>query len=262
MVDLHLHSFYSDGQHSPTELVFMAKARGMSLISLTDHDTVSGIHEAKSAAQDLEIGFIPGIEFSAKDGDINCHILGYGIDPDNPVLNAACYEFRRQRKLREARIFDYLQDFGIALCKEQVYRYTPFGRAGRSHFAQAMVQAGYANSIGEAFEKYLGAPAFSKIDRPKLPAEECIRIIRDAGGFAALAHPGLLKMGSAEFEGFLVRLADAGLEGLECFYSEHTKNQAEYYQALARIHRLIVTEGSDFHGENLKPNVHIGSHRM
>ena len=258
MIDLHLHSRYSDGEHSPGELVSMARIRGMRLIALTDHDTLTGLREAKSAADDAGIKFIPGIELSARENGIDCHILGYGIDPDDCELIRVCDELAKQRGLREARIFAYLQNSGAFLDSDKVYCHAPRGRAGRAHFALALVDAGYTRSISEAFDKYLSTPKFFKIDRPKPSAGDCIALIQSAGGFASLAHPELLKIDTPAFEALLAKLKGYGLEGLECYHSAHTPKQAEYYLAMAKKHRLIVTEGSDFHGEKLKPGVQIG----
>jgi len=232
----------------------------MRLISLTDHDTVAGLHEAESAAEQAGVRFIPGIELSASEDGIDCHILGYGIAPDHRELILVCGELARQRGLRETRIFDHLKNLGAELDAERVYCQVPQGRAGRSHFALALVDAGYVRSIDEAFDKYLSTPEFLKIDRPKPSARDCIVLIQSAGGFASLAHPGLLKMDKPAFEALLARLKSHGLEGLECYHSAHTPNQVEYYLAGAKKYQLIVTEGSDFHGEKLKPGVQIGSY--
>ena len=237
----------------------MARALGMRLISLTDHDTVAGLHEAESAAEQAGVRFIPGIELSASEDGIDCHILGYGIAPDHRELILVCGELARQRGLRETRIFDYLQNSGVELEASQVYRHTPPGRAGRSHFALALVHAGYAESVSAAFDLYLATPEFSKIDRPKIALDACTALIQNAGGFASLAHPGFLKMPPSEFESFLARLTDAGIRGLECHYSAHTPEETKYYLAQAKKHRLIITRGSDFHGEKLKPGVKIGN---
>jgi len=257
MIDLHIHTNASDGQYSPAEVVRMAARKGAVCIAITDHDTVAGLSEALRAANEAGIECIPGIEISVQ-GNRELHILGYYIDRDHPGLMKACDNFIRLRKQRESRVLAYLSQKGVTLTEEQLRRQATKGVAGRPHFARAMVEAGYVSSVQEAFDRYLGTPEFDGVERTKPAAREGLRMILDAGGIPVLAHPALLKLDDGSLEALIVDLVDAGLKGLECYYGKHTPEQVARYLRYAEKFDLLVTAGSDFHGENNRPGVDIG----
>jgi hypothetical protein len=257
MTDLHIHTTASDGQYTPSQIIAMAKDKGITCLSITDHDTVAGIAEGAEAARQAGIDFIPGIEISVQ-GHRELHILGYHIDPHNHALVAMCSEFAENRAKRGERILDYLQGYGITLALEQVLVHTKNGLLGRPHFARALVEAGYVGTTREAFDRYLGTPAFDAIERPKPSFAEGIKIIANAGGLAVLAHPALLKLDDHALETLLRELIENGLGGIEAFYSTHTQAQTGFYLSLCEKYRLTVTGGSDFHGEKVKPDIPLG----
>ena len=257
MVDLHLHTNYSDGQYPPAQVVFLAAAAGVSLLAVTDHDTVAGLETSARAAAEHGIGFIPGIEIST-DAHRDMHMLGYYIDAENTPLRDFCALMAQQRREREGRIYGFLAQRGIVLTPEQVNRYIEHELVGRPHFARAMVAAGYVATTQEAFDKHLATPAFAALERPKPTPEESIALIARAGGAAVLAHPGLLAYSDEALQNLICRLIPAGLKGLECHYSLHTPAQTAFYTALARKYHLLITGGSDFHGEAVKPDIRIG----
>jgi len=248
----------SDGQYTPSEVVYLAAQKNISTVSITDHDTVSGIEEGSKAAREAGIEFIPGIEISVK-GNKELHILGYCVDILNPRLNQMCEQFTLFRQQRVHRILEHLNILGVGLTLEQVTKYADHGRIGRPHFARAMLEAGYVGGLREAFDKYLATPEFDKIERPKPDYTGGIDVIREAGGVAVLAHPAQLKLDNESLEQLLKDLISAGLKGIECYYSTHTKEQTIYYLSLAERFSLIVTAGSDFHGEKVKPDIKIGT---
>jgi hypothetical protein len=258
MVDLHIHTTASDGQYSPAAIVEMAKEKQLSLIAITDHDTVSGVAEGASAARNAGIGFIPGIEISVK-GNRELHILGYNIDPLNSALLLLCEEFAENRRQRGPRILEYLRGYDIHLDLDQVQIYTGGGLLGRPHFAQALVAAGYVKTTREAFDKYLGTPEFQKVERPKPTPKEGIKAILGAGGTAVLAHPVQIGLPEPELERLIKEFTGYGLGGVECYYSEHTPEMTEFYLSLARKYGLCVTGGSDYHGDKVKPEISLGS---
>jgi len=258
MIDLHIHTTASDGQYSPAQIAGMAKNAGLTMIAITDHDTIAGIEEGLEAARASGIGFIGGIEISVQ-GNRELHILGYGIDPQNPALLSLCEGFAEDRRRRGPRILEYLRGYGIHLDLEQAQKYALGELLGRPHFARALVDAGHVKTTREAFDKYLGIPAFDRVERPKpLPAQG-IKVINDAGGIAVLAHPVQLNLSDADLEKLLRELIQHGLGGIECYYSAHTPRQTELYLSLARTYGLAVTGGSDFHGEKIKPEVLLGT---
>ncbi|MDR2296268.1 MAG: PHP domain-containing protein [Clostridiales Family XIII bacterium] len=256
-IDLHLHTNQSDGQYSPRALVGLVADRGVSLMAITDHDTVSGIAEGAAAAREAGIDFIPGVEISVK-GNGELHILGYCIDCENRELLRMNAEFVRLRGLREERIHAYLEKKGVPVSRTGVRKHAAGGMVSRSHFARALTEAGHAADFKDAFAKYLSTPDFYAIERPKPTPRAGIGVIRAAGGVAVLAHPMTLRLAAPALDALLGELVKDGLRGLECHYSAHSPEQTALYLSLARKHGLVVTGGSDFHGERVKRDVEIG----
>jgi 3',5'-nucleoside bisphosphate phosphatase len=186
---------------------------------------------------------IPGVEIGAEDDEQAVDVLGYCLDPDYPNLQAQLKVFREGRQDRGRRILDRLQGMGMPLGWERVLEIAEGGSLGRPHIAQAMVEAGYAESINDAFDRYLrtGGPAF--VGRPKLTPEAAIELIHEAGGVAVLAHPGLIPYHLA----LIPRLIRAGLDGVEVQHAGNNYTVRENLRGLARQHKLVMTGGSDFH---------------
>lgn len=243
-VDLHMHSTCSDGLQAPAALMRACRDAGLRTVSLTDHDVVAGLAEAREACEDLGMTLIPGVELSAESGGRKVHILGYFIDPASPALLARLDGFRRERDERADHILALLADHGIRLDRAEVAAYCGAGGVlGRPHIARALVAAGHAADMVEAFDRFLseGRPAYAR--RPSPSGEEQIAAIRAEGGVAVLAHPALIRN-----DAIVEELVDAGLQGIECFTSCHTAEETERYAALARRAGLIATGGSDYHG--------------
>lgn len=259
MIDMHIHSTSSDGQYTPSEIIGLAKEKNLTKIAITDHDVISGLEEGRRKAKEAGIEFVNGIEISLQ-GNKELHMLGYYVDTNHQELIETCNIFQSQREQRDEMIFEFLAQKGIYLAKNDVARIANKNKSfGRPHFARAMLEKGYITSIREAFDKYLATAEFDRIERPKLTAEEGIRLIISAGGIPVLAHPMLLNLSEEETEHLLSRLAEMGLKGIECFYSLHTRNQTIAYIQLAKKYNLKITVGSDFHGETIKPEIAMGS---
>lgn len=257
MVDLHVHTYMSDGQHSPEDVVSMAWAKGVGLLAVTDHDAMDGLDEAEAAARRLGVGFVPGIEISAGAvGDGKLHILGYYVDRLDAALLRLNAEFARQREEREDMIYGRLRDKGIIISKERLRRNVKGRIVSRTHFARVLVEDGHAADFADAFDRYLSEP---EMDRPKVSPERGIALIREAGGVAVMAHPSSLKMSHADLDDLAGRLAGMGLMGMECHYCSYGREETGRYAAIAEKHGLAVTGGSDFHGERVKPRVEIGT---
>lgn len=259
MIDLHIHTNFSDGEYSPEETIRMAHEAGITAAAITDHDAVSGIAAAAKAATDYGITFFPGIEISVQGGK-ELHILGYGINPDDPGLLEFCARHARDRSVRCGKMLAYLQDHGVNMTLEDVRCCNDGRTSGRPHFARALVKKGYASSVQDAFDRYLTTPEFyARVERPKpLPADG-IRVIRESGGVAVLAHPHQLKLEEPALNALLVQLKEMGLQGIEAYYSRHTPQQTACYLALAKKHDLLYTCGSDFHGPGVKPDIALGT---
>lgn len=259
MIDLHTHSTASDGQYSPTELMRLAKENGITVIALTDHDTVSGVAEAKAEAERLGIKFVSGIEISSDSEIGSMHILGYNIDPNDTKLIETCEWFVNQRQERANKIFRFLEERGVPLSRESVEKYSNGGLLIRPHFARAMVDAGYVQNTREAFDKYLDVPEVKNIKREKLSPEQSFELIKGAGGIPVLAHPIQLKTDIAGLSEIVKKLTKKGLAGMECYYSTHSPEQTAEYLKIAKENGLFVTAGSDFHGEKIKPDIKLGT---
>ncbi len=255
-IDLHTHSHFSDGSMSPTDLVALAKHCSLRAIALTDHDTVDGVAEAIEAAKKYGIEVIPGIEFSAVSTG-ETHILGYGIDIYNSELVAAIDLAKELRLQNNQRTAEALQKLGFDITVEDARKLSPIGNLGRAHFAKVMENKGYVNSVKEAFDLYLqkGRPAFNSLRL--LQPEDAVKLIKNAGGKAYLAHLHLTKMKDKELEAYVVSLKNAGLDGLEGYYTEYDDKMQEEYQALAQKYGLKISGGTDFHGAN-KPHIKLG----
>lgn len=257
-LDLHVHTTASDGQYTPTEIISMAKNIGLEIVAITDHDTVEGIAEGRKIALNLGIQFVAGIEISTQDMT-EVHILGLGIDEENPMLCERCKQFSLDRENRAYRICEYLNKKGIDVALEDIQLIAREGVIGRPHFAKYLEEHGYVKTREDAFKKYLDTKEFKfTTDRQKPTPKDAIEFIHQAGGKAFLAHPGLLKLGWKEIEDFIIKLKDYGLDGIECYYSRHTSKQTEGFLQLAKNYNLQISAGSDFHGEKVKPNIRLG----
>ncbi|MCL2545447.1 MAG: PHP domain-containing protein [Clostridia bacterium] len=249
--DLHLHSTASDGVHPPARVVREAASRGMSLIALTDHDSVDGVPEAASAAVREGVALIPGVELSCE-GEREVHLLGYGLDIDCPAWRGFLRELQRARRDRAQRMIRLLREQGCPLDEGEV-----LGRAAhsmsRTHIARALVDGGMVSGVKEAFRRYLGSGCPAYVSRVRLPVDEAIGRLREAGGIPVLAHPGLLRMGREEVERSVRRWRGQGLMGVEAHYPEHTPAQAAAFDRLARELGMLVTGGSDAHGAKVRP---------
>jgi hypothetical protein len=242
-LDLHVHSTFSDGVHSPTELVAMAKARGVRVLGLADHDCVDGVPEALRAGQEHGVEVVAGVELSCEFEGRDLHVLGYGFDPADAALADMLQRFRDTRHRRGLRIVENLRRLGVPITPEEVLEKSPDGSLGRPHIAQVLVDRGIVADHAEAFEKYLGEHCPAYVKKYKLSPAEAIDHIRRAGGVAVLAHPG-------EFldDGAMGRLLGYGFDGLEILHPQHDSRQVERLRRIAEERGMVVTGGTDFHG--------------
>jgi len=253
-VDLHCHSTASDGLLTPAGLVTYASERGVSTIGLTDHDSTNGVAAAMAIGAELGVSVIPGVELSSEIEGLQAHILGYFIDPSSPSLQREFEWMNRSRRERVGRIVQNLDAAGIPIDLETVMAEAGDGTIGRPHVARVLVANGYAESVSDAFVRYLtrGKPGYAISE--KITPEGAIQAINRAGGVAVLAHPWSTK----DPLGAVKRLAPAGLSGLECYYGEYTSPVRDDLARLAKEYGLIPTGGSDFHGPGVK-SVDLGA---
>ena len=249
MIDLHSHTTASDGQHSPTELVGLAADAGVTVLAVTDHDTVAGLGEAREAARARGVELVAGIELSAFVHQREVHILGHFVDPDFPELARYEERLRGERESRMARMVERLQGMGFPVSMEQVRALAGGAQLGRPHLARLLVERGWCVDVKSAFDRFLGAGRAAWVERFKMEGADAIRLIHRAGGTATLAHPGSSKVERYD----LLQLAKAGLDGLESLHADHNPSVRERYLKFAREFELVPTGGSDFHGEQVTP---------
>lgn len=251
MIDLHTHSTASDGKLSPAELVRHAADVRIEVLSLTDHDTLSGLEEASLEATRIGLEFIPGIEISAVFTPGTMHMLGYYIDPSDTDLTETLSWLRGGRDDRNHLILSRLSELGYPLELEEVAALAGGESVGRPHIAQAMMARGYVATFKEAFDRFLGKGAAAYMDREKMTPEKAIEKIRRAGGLPVLAHPQTLGLGDEELSDVVGRLASLGLAGVEAHYYSHSDDETAFYVTLAGRYGMVVTGGSDFHGPGM-----------
>ena len=254
--DLHIHTYYSDGKYSPDEIASFAKEAGVGLLSMTDHDSMEGLEEKRAAAKNAGLQFVSGWEVSSYDTIGKVHILGYGCVP-----NEAYHSFLEERRQGALiRIADTVKKanayFGLSLTMEDVEREHVKKEAPLHTMHAVRAYARVLNAgknalkmkLGQLYLNYfaLGKPAYSDLCRP-LPVH-ALNVIHASGGIACLAHPGRIAGGTAREE-LMDGLCRAGLDGIECFYTTHTREETEYFCAYAQKHGLYKTGGSDFHAE-------------
>ncbi len=260
LVDLHIHSTSSDGYYSPEELVSMASEAGLAAISLADHDNVDGIAAAQKAGREQGVEVIAGVELSTQWYEYyDMHLLGYGFNPQDPYLNRELSEFQDFRAGRNRQIIDRvnekLAEEGRAPLDPDAVRQLAGGTIGRPHIAQALREGGYVVDNEEAFNRYL-VPC--NVPKRYFPVDEAIRLIQNSGGIAVLAHPPYITRERRQLEKLVAELVGLGLDGIEVYNNGSNMEDTDWLIKLVRQHDLIVTGGSDFHGDP-GSNIEIGS---
>lgn len=258
MIDLHSHTTASDGQYSPEELVGLAHAAKVTVLAVTDHDTVAGISAASEAARAVGIRLVPGIELSTFVNGREVHVLGHFINPANPAVASFSELLRNERYKRMERMIEKMRALGYPVTMSEVETLAQKAHLGRPHLARVLVERGFCVDTKEAFDRFLGDGKPAHVERYKLSGEEAIALIRGAGGTATVAHPGVSKLEAHE----LTALAQAGLSGLEVHHSDHNPSLRKKYLDLASVLKLVPTAGSDFHGEKVTPLRKLGTASM
>lgn len=257
MIDLHVHSIFSDGSLTPEDLVARAAEGGLSAIALTDHDTTAGVPRFLAAGEEHSVRAISGVEISADFKGGTMHMLGYFVDPAHRALNEKLEWIREGRKARNAEVLEKLHKLGFGITWEDVKSYAGDEVVGRPHFAQALQARGCVASKDEAFDRYLGKGKPAYAERRRLTPEDSLQLIIGAGGVPVLAHPFTLNINSQKLRDLVKDLASKGLQGIEVYYSEHTAPMVKHYLGLTKKFGLVATGGSDFHGA-LTPDIRLG----
>ena len=247
MVDLHLHTTASDGRLTPTELVRRAAACGVRILAVTDHDTTDGIDEAAAEAVRHSVVVIPGIEITSIESGRDVHMLGYFFDARDARLARFLTGQRATRITRIEEMARRLEQLGLPVDVQPILdeaRKHDARSIGRPALARAMVAAGHVADVREAFDTWLGQDRPAFVERAGPSPEDVIGVLHHAGGIASLAHPGRTRIDAR-----LESLRDAGLDAIEAYHSDHDDATTQGYVGVARRLRLLVSGGSDFHGD-------------
>lgn len=256
-IDLHTHSLMSDGSMTPAEVVREAKKAGLAAIALSDHDTVDGVREAVAEGERIGVEVVPAIEFSVQ-SETETHILGYYIDIENPKLLDMLKKVVETRRYRNRETCRKLNELGFDVTLAEAEAIAPNDFIGRAHFARLLMDKGYTKSVSEGFKLYLENGKYAYCGKQTMTDEEAVRLIKECGGVACVAHLHLTKKSDAELREFLIRLRACGLDGVEGYYTEYTPEMQAKYQALAADLGLIISGGTDFHAQ-MKPHISIGT---
>jgi len=255
VIDLHLHTTASDGLCEPAALVDLAWRAGIRTMSVTDHDTVAAVSEVKRAAAASGIAFVPGIEITAVHDGRDVHVLGYFIDCEDAALAAFLQRQRDDRVRRIGAMADRLADMGKPVDRDALMEPRPGGWSiGRPLVAQALVKAGHVMTMHQAFDLLIGEGKPAYVPRCGRSPADVIDIINRAGGIASLAHPGLLRR-----DEMIPGMIESGLTALEAFHSEHDAATTEHYLAFADRHGILVSGGSDYHGDKERRRAAFGT---
>jgi hypothetical protein len=255
--DFHLHTEYSDGLYTPEELAQMALSKELTVIAVTDHDSMNGVGPVREAAGP-ETKVVAGVEFGTPTTDPafdEIHIVGLFLDEQNEELQVALDAYRKKRVERVYRIVEKLNKIGIALRPRDVLDQAGKGNVGRLHVARALVKAGHVPNVGRAFIRWLRGDGAAFVPRERPSAEETIALIHRAGGVAAMAHPGKTNRDDA-----IPSLIRGGLDAIEVRCPDHSPSQEKQYCELARREGLAISGGSDCHGD--KERRQIGRVRL
>lgn len=258
IVDLHSHTTASDGEFKPKELIDKAIQKEISVLAITDHDTIDSLDEAIDYAKNKEIEIVPGIEFSAKVDIGKMHILGLYINYTKPEFKKITDKLKKDRNDRNNKFIKMFNELGYDISIDDVKKYAIGEIIAKPHFAQVLLEKGYIKDIEEAYDNLFNVPPLNTIKRMTLSQKETIEAIKKANGIAILAHPKTLKLSHDDLENKIKELISYGLDGIECYHSTHTFDEIEEYKDIAKKYDLLISKGSDYHGPNVTPEVELG----
>lgn len=258
MIDLHTHSTASDGIYSPSQLMEYAKGKNISAIALTDHDSIDGIIEAQSKAKEFGLEFIPGIELSIQWPTGEFHLLGLGLQKASPQLLSAIDFLRQERDNRNRKMAEKLQEQGINISYDEVVEKAGTKTIGRPHFAALMIEKGIIKVRQQAFDQFFakGRPCY--VERTGLELESAVKAIKSSGGIPVQAHPLSMYISWGKLEDKIIEIQSCGVEGLEAWHPGIRVSEAYRLEELAHKLGMLVTAGSDFHGEKIRADRKIG----
>jgi predicted metal-dependent phosphoesterase TrpH len=243
MLDLHVHTTFSDGDMTPGEMVSEAMRIGLAGIGIADHDSIGGVAEAAEAAGSSGFKVVAGVELSTSDGKTDVHVLGYMIDPENENLLSYIRLFKDARMKRGLTMVDKLREMGVNVDPDLVLQIANGGSVGRPHVAEALLRGGFVETYEEAFRKYIGFDSPAYVPKYALKPELAFQLIAEAGGVGGIAHPGTLRR-----DELITDFVSCGMKALEVYHPKHSEKHTAHYQRMAQKMGLVATGGSDTHG--------------
>lgn len=255
--DLHTHTFHSDGTRSPQEVVDVALAHGLEIVSISDHDNLAAYFAVRKYADERGVTLVPGIELSCGYEGVDVHVLAYAFDPLDERIEQRLRRFRETRHRRGYAIVERLRTLGIVIDPQRVDQLAAGGAMGRPHVARALVEAGHVASVSEAFDKYLGTGKPAYVEKERFAIAEAVELIRSCGGVTSIAHPTLYP----NHEQLVPRLLDEGVDAIEVRHPDVDELNRERYTNLARFRGKFTTGGSDDHGK-VKTSETLGTIRV
>lgn len=260
VVDLHSHSYYSDGGLSPVELINRAHEKGVQILALTDHDETKGLHEARTQAELVGLDLINGVEISVSWNGKTIHIVGLGIDPNNSELQQGLQLVREERIRRARKIAQKLHKCGIENVWEEIVEKVGFEAVTRTHIAAYLVEKGHARDMQQAFKRFLARKGKAFVNGHWMALEKSVKLIREAGGQAVIAHPVRYRMSRMKLEEMVQAFKEYGGAGIEVVTSRYSPHEKAAMASIARRFNLLASVGSDFHFPG-SPFVELG-HRL
>lgn len=258
IVDLHTHTTESDGSFTPEELMREAKRVGLSAIAITDHDSISGIKKAAPLAEELGIELIPGVELSTDYNGKEVHVVGLYVNIEDEYFLGKIKEFKENRDSRNAIMVENLQKEGFDITMEALTAENPDCVITRANIARFLYEHGMIPTIQTAFEKYIGDNCKCYVNRFKITPMDGVRLIKEAGGTAILAHPLLYHMSDSTLQKMVAEMKEAGLDGIEAVYCTYTPAEERQMKQFAKENGLLISGGSDFHGTT-KPKLNLAT---
>ena len=255
--DLHTHTYHSDGTRSPREVIDVARAHGLGIVSISDHDNLAAYFEIKPYADAQGITLVPGVELSCAHDGVDVHILAYAFDALDERVAKRLESFRQTRHRRGLVMVERLRSLGYDISAHRVEQLAAGGAMGRPHVARALVERGYVSSVDEAFDRLLGAGKPGYVEKERFRVDEAIKLIRAAGGVTSIAHPTLYPEG----ERIVPELLDAGIDGVEVFHPDVDNAARDAFTSVARFRGKMITGGSDDHG-SVKTTETLGTIRV
>ncbi len=255
--DLHTHTFHSDGTRSPQEVIDVAISHGIEIVAISDHDNLAAYYAVKRYASSRGVTLVPGVELSCAHEGVDVHILGYAFDPLDEAIDERLRGFRQARIRRGHAMVQKLHALGVPVSAERVEQLAGGGAVGRPHVARALVEAGHAKSVSDAFDRFLGTGKPACVEKERFSIREAVAMLRAGGGLSVVAHPTHYP----NHETLVPEVLDAGVDGIEVMHPDIAELDRERYSNLARFRGKITTGGSDDHG-SVKTTETLGTIRV